>query len=86
MMLLKNAKDIDNLVDAVNHCRGDVILRSIDGREEFNLKSVLSRYIAIGELCKDHGDRYEVFCMNLSDEGYMLKFFSNLNEARLRCA
>ena len=57
MMLLKNAKEIDKLIEAVNRCRGDVLLRSVDGREEFNLKSVLSRYIAIGELCKDHGDR-----------------------------
>lgn len=79
MMLLKNINDIDNFVDAVSRCRGDVILRSIDGREEFNLKSILSRYIAIGELCKDHGDRYEVFCMNPSDEGYMLNFFHKLN-------
>ena len=86
MMLLKNAKDIDNLIEAVNRCRGDVILRSTDGREEFNLKSVLSRYIAIGELCKDHGDRYEVFCMNRSDEGYMLNFFQGLDRVGLHCA
>ena len=86
MMLLKNAKDIDNLIEAVNRCRGDVILRSTDGREEFNLKSVLSRYIAIGELCKDHGDRYEVFCMNRSDEGYMLNFFQELDRVGLHCA
>ena len=86
MMLLKNAKDIDNLIDAVNHCRGDVLLRSTDGREEVNLKSVLSRYIAIGELCKDHGDRYEVYCMERSDEGYMLNFFFNLGHVQAKCA
>ena len=78
MMLLKNAKDIDNLVKAVDRCRGDVLLRSVDGREEFNLKSVLSRYVAIGELCKDHGDSYEVFCMDRADEVYMLNFFHDL--------
>ena len=55
-MLLRNVSDIDNFIDAVNKCRGDVILRSVDGREEFNLKSLFSRYVAIGELCKDHGD------------------------------
>ena len=86
MMLLKNAKDIDNLIQAVNRCRGDVLLRSTDGREEFNLKSVLSRYVAIGELCKDHGDRYEVFCMNRADEGYMLNFFFNLGHVQAKCA
>ncbi|MBR7189340.1 MAG: hypothetical protein IKD53_12425 [Clostridia bacterium] len=85
MMLLKNAKDVDKLIEAVNRCRDDVLLRSVDGREEFNLKSVLSRYVAIGELCRDHGDRYEIFCMNRADEGYMMNFFHELSEAR-RCA
>ncbi|MBR1559396.1 MAG: hypothetical protein IJ646_04060 [Clostridia bacterium] len=82
MMLLKNAKEIDKLIEAVNRCRGDVLLRSTDGREEFNLKSVLSRYVAIGELCKDHGDRYEIYCMERSDEGYMLNFFYDLDKSR----
>ena len=82
MMLLKNAKEIDTLIEAVNRCRGDVLLRSTDGREEFNLKSVLSRYMAIGELCKDHGDRYEIYCMERSDEGYMMKFFMDLDHLR----
>ena len=79
MMLLRNAKEIDKLIDAVNRCRGDVLLRSVDGREEFNLKSVLSRYIAIGELCQDHGDRFEIFCMKRSDEAYMMNFFHDLH-------
>ena len=86
MMLLKNAKEIDKLIEAVNRCRGDVLLRSVDGREEFNLKSVLSRYIAIGELCKDHGDTYEVFCMNKADEAYMMNFFNNLGRVHAQCA
>lgn len=86
MMLLKNAKDIDNLIAAVDRCRDDVILRSTDGREEFNLKSVLSRYVAIGQLCRDHGDEYEIFCMNPADEGYMLNFFYTLSEAKSRVA
>ena len=80
MMLLKNATDIHSLIDAVAKCREDVILRSIDGKEEFNLKSTLSRYIAIGELCKDHGDEYEIFCMSKGDESYMLSFFMNLDK------
>lgn len=79
MMLLKNTKDVKALIDAVEHCKGDVMLRSIDGSEEFNLKSKLSQYVAIGELCKTHGDEWEVFCMNKADEGYMLNFFMELN-------
>lgn len=79
MMLLKNVSDVDSLVTAVEKCSGDVLLRSVDGREEFNLKSKLSQYIAIGKLCDEHGDEYEVFCTNIVDEGHMLKFFRELN-------
>ena len=86
MMLLKNAKDIDNLIKAVERCRDDVLLRSTDGREEFNLKSVLSRYVAIGELCKDHGDSYEIFCMSKADEVYMMNFFEELGQVQSLCA
>jgi len=75
MMLLKNAKDINALVAAVSKCKGDVLLRSMDGSEEFNLKSTLSQYMAIARLCEDHGDEYEIFCMNKSDEAYMIEFF-----------
>jgi hypothetical protein len=78
MMLLKNIKDIALLVSAVDKCTGNVILRSIDGTEEFNLKSKLSQYIAIGKLCEEHGDEYEIFCSNKADEGYMLGFFVDL--------
>ena len=80
MMLLKNLKDIKLFKNALESCSGDVILRSVDGTEEFSLKSKLSQYIAIGRLCDEHGDEYEIFCMNKSDEGYMLKFFSEINK------
>ena len=79
MMLLKNVHDIDKLLDVIAHCRDDVILRSTDGREEFNMKSRLSQYIAIERLLRDHGDQYEFFCMNKADEGYMLKFFYDMH-------
>jgi hypothetical protein len=79
MMLLKNLRDVNLLISAVDKCSGDVILRSIDGAEEFNLKSKLSQYIAIGRLCEEHGDEYEIFCSNKCDEGFMLGFFHELN-------
>ena len=78
MMLLKNAKDVGALVAAVNKCQGDVLLRSVDGKDEFNLKSTLSQYMGIARLCEDHGDEYEIFCMNREDESYMLAFFHDL--------
>lgn len=79
MMLLKNIHDVNVFMDAVNRCRDDVVLRSMDGKEEFNLKSRLSQYIAIERLHREHGDEYEIFCMNKADEGYMLKFFYDIN-------
>lgn len=77
MMLLKSINDCGSFINAVSHCRGDVMLRSTDGKEEYDLKSVVFKYIAIDKLCKDHGDMYEVFCMNLSDEGYLISFLDN---------
>ena len=82
MMLLKNAKDVELLVSAVNKCNGKVVLRSMDGSEEFNLKSQLSQNIAIDRLCKEHGDEYEVFCLDRDDLEYMLQFFRELRAER----
>lgn len=81
MMLLKNARDINLLINAVEKCKEDVLLRSVDGKEEFNLKSTLSQFLGIAKLCQEHGDEYEIFCMNHNDEGYMMQFFMDLKEA-----
>ena len=78
-MLLKNIHDVELFMDAINRCRDDVILRSRDGREELNMKSRLSQYVAIERLHRECGDEYEIFCMNRADEGYMLKFFYDMN-------
>ena len=80
MMLLKNLKDINMFINSLDKCEGTVILRSVDGSEEFNLKSKLSQYIAIGRLCEEHGDEYEVFCSNKADESYMIGFFTEINK------
>jgi hypothetical protein len=80
-MLLKNATDIQALIEAVAKCKGDVMLVSTDRKEEFNLKSTLSQYMAIARLCEEHGDEYEIFCMNHNDVGYMMQFFHNLKES-----
>ena len=89
MKLLKDKKDIDSLISAVEKCSGEVFVCSMDKAEEFNLKSLLSRYIAIGELCKEHGDEYEVFCASHDDERYMIQFFLDLQkntQNRQKCA
>ena len=86
MKLLKTTRDIDNLIKDVDRCRGDVILRSGDGREEYNLKSVLSRYIGIGALLSDGGDQYEIYCMEKADVANMMHFYSTLDRTALKCA
>lgn len=80
--LFKNVKDVENgikaLQDAIKECKGDVILRSCDGTETFNMKSTISQYIAIGQLLKDHGDTYEFFCMDKNDEVNLINFFHTI--------
>jgi hypothetical protein len=66
-------------MQAVRNSKGDVILRSADGTEQFNLKSKLSEYIAIGRLCEQDGDSWEIFCMDKGDEGELLKFFYTIS-------
>lgn len=77
-MLLKNVKDINALMSALKLCKGDVLLRSTDGTETFNMKSVISMYLGLANLLKDHGDTYEFYCTNMSDEQYLFEFFDEL--------
>lgn len=79
-MLLKNATDINNLVAAIAKCRGDVLLRSVDGTEEFNLKSTLSQYMGIARLCAEKGEFYEIYCTDKNDEPFLFHFFNELNK------
>lgn len=80
MKLLKEIKDIENFRKAIEQCQSDVIIRHNSRREEFNMKSLFSCYIGLGKLAEEHGDEYEVFCMNPNDEKYMMKFFCELNQ------
>lgn len=79
-MKLRNLKNIDAMFDTIARCKGDVILRSSDGTEEYNLKSVISRYIAIGKLCDEQGDFYEIFCMDKSDEPFFFELHRKLED------
>ena len=80
MKMLKNMNNVNALMTAVASCTDSVLLKSADGREEYNLKSALSLLIGIGHLCGEHGDEYEVFCTNRADEGYLLNFFRQLKQ------
>ena len=78
MKLLKSIDNINNFWTSIDKCKDHVLLIKNDGSETLNLKSTLSRYIAIGELLKEHGDEYELFCVNKEDEWIMLNFFADL--------
>ena len=80
MKMLKNMNNVNALMTAVANCTDSVLLKSADGREEYNLKSALSLMIGIGRLCGEHGDEYEVFCTNRADEGNRLSFFHALRQ------
>ena len=75
MKMLKDINDVNNFKAAVKQCKGDVIIRHNTRHEEFNMKSLFSEYLGLAELMKDHGDEYEIFCMNPSDEVYIINYF-----------
>lgn len=77
---LKDIRDLEAFRAAVKDCKNDVILRKNDGTEEFNLKSTLSEFIALGRLADKHGDNYEIFCMDYTDEANLLKYFYEKRE------
>lgn len=73
-MKLTNSKEIENFKNAISRCKGDVWLASPEG-DKFNLKSVISQYIALGELLKEHGNDLELFCQLREDEVLFYRFF-----------
>lgn len=77
-MRLKNAteEEIKDFKKAIASCAGEVWLESTEG-DKFNLKSVVSQYIALGELLKTHGKDLELFCQNHDDEHYFYQFFKD---------
>ena len=75
-MKLTNSKEIMEFRFAISKCKGDVWLEDTEGNK-FNLKSVISQYIALGELLQDKGETLELFCSLSEDEQHFLKFFKN---------
>jgi hypothetical protein len=75
-MRLTNSKEIMEFRYAIAKCKGDVWLEDTEGNK-FNLRSVISQYIALGELLQDKGETLELFCSNPEDEGHFMKFFKN---------
>ena len=73
-MKITNVNQIEEFLSAVNQSNGDVFLTSIYG-DKYNLKSALSRYIAIAALLGDRGEELELWCASKEDENNFRKFF-----------
>lgn len=78
-MKIKNINQVKEFLTAVEKCKGDVWLESLDGNK-YNLKSELSQYIAIAALLRERGDQLELFCSLKDDEPYMLQFLHEHTE------
>ena len=74
-MKLSNIGEVNDFLDVLDRCEGDVWLQSTEG-DKINLKSSLSRYVAVAELIKDEGKNLELFCSSPSDEAKFFVLFS----------
>lgn len=62
-------------LSTIDKARGKVFLVSQQG-DRYNLKSELTKYVAIGALLGQHGDELELFCECKEDEALFLQFFN----------
>lgn len=74
-MKLTKQLHVERFIEAVGRCKGAVWLTSQDG-DQYNLKSYLSQYVAIGALLSEHGDELELWCGNKEDEANFRQFFT----------
>lgn len=80
-MKLTNVKDVEKFIEVVNSCKSDVYLKSVEG-DVFNLKSSMSRYVAIGRLIEESGDSLELFASSKEDEALLINFLFQLDDAQ----
>lgn len=74
-MKLTKISQVEDFLTIVNTCKGDVTLTSQYG-DKYNMKSLLTQYVAIGALLGERGDELELFCSLKEDEAKFLKFFN----------
>ena len=79
-MRLQNISQLQEFLNAVNACKGQVWLESVDG-DKINLNSQLSQYIAMGALLSERGESLELYCSDREDEALFLQFFHNHPDA-----
>ena len=76
-MRLRSEADVQEFLDAVSQCGGDVYLKSPEG-DIFNLKSSLSCYVAVGQLIQEKGDSLELFADRREDRALLMKMVADL--------
>ena len=73
-MKFVKVSDFKEFLKTVDECEGEVWLESPHG-DKYMLKSLFSRYLAIGQLLSDHGDELELYCQLSEDERLFYKYF-----------
>lgn len=73
-MKFKNAIDVNDFLQTVEECDGEVWLESNYG-DKYVLKSLFSRYIALSALLSEQGDRLELYCQLPEDRTKFYKYF-----------
>ena len=81
-MRLRSEADVQEFLDAVSQCGGDVYLKSPEG-DIFNLKSSLSRYIAVGRLIEEQGDSLELFASRREDRARLMHLVADLSDGTI---
>jgi hypothetical protein len=72
-MKLSNVTDIEDFWKTIDKCQGSVWLESANG-DRLDLKSVFSRYLAIGKLIEDRNEELELFASDREDEHMLMQF------------
>lgn len=67
--------EVNDFINTVDECKGEVWLTSPYG-DKYMLKSLFSRYLAIGKILDEHGDELELFCQLPEDEQLFYKYFN----------
>ena len=68
--------EVSDFISTVEECEGEVWLESPYG-DRFMLKSLFSRYVAIGALLDNHGDELELFCQLPEDRARFYNYFKD---------
>lgn len=78
-MKLRNIKDINAFMSALDQCQSSVWLENVQG-DKLDLKSPFTRYISIGKLLEDHNEDLMLYATTREDESILLEFFKNQKE------